>query len=59
LALDVVLIFGLLFHGLNGLRITLVGLGLIVNRQQALFVALMVFGAIALLIAGLRIFAVG
>ena len=59
LALDVVLIFGLLFHGLNGLRITLVGLGLVVNRQQALFVALMVFGAIALLIAGLRIFAVG
>jgi len=59
LALDVVLIFGLLFHGLNGLRVTLVGFGLIVSRQQALFVALMVFGAIALLVAGLRIFEAG
>lgn len=59
LALDVVLIFGLLVHGLNGLRITLVGLGLVVNRQQAMFVALMVFGAIALVIAGLRIFGAG
>jgi succinate dehydrogenase / fumarate reductase, cytochrome b subunit len=59
LALDVVLIFGLLFHGLNGLRVTLVGFGLIVGRQQALFVALMVFGAIALLVAGLRIFEAG
>jgi succinate dehydrogenase / fumarate reductase cytochrome b subunit len=59
LLLDVVLIFGLLFHGLNGIRVTLVGFGLIVDRQKAMFVALMVFGAIVLVVAGLRIFKVG
>jgi succinate dehydrogenase / fumarate reductase cytochrome b subunit len=59
LFLDVILIFGLLFHGLNGIRVTLVGLGLVVDRQKAMFVALMVFGAIVLVVAGLRIFEVG
>lgn len=55
LTLDVVLIFGLLFHGLNGIRVTLVGFGLVVDRQKAMFVALMVFGAIVLVVAALRI----
>ncbi len=59
LLFDVVLIFGLLFHGLNGIRVTLVGFGLIVDRQKAMFVALMVFGAIVLVVAGLRIFKAG
>ena len=37
LILDVVLIFGLLFHALNGLRLTLVSLNMGVRRQTALF----------------------
>jgi succinate dehydrogenase / fumarate reductase, cytochrome b subunit len=56
LALDVVLIFGMLFHGLNGIRVALVGFGFILDRQRALFAALMLFGAIVLVIAALRIF---
>lgn len=56
LALDVVLIFGILFHGLNGIRVTLVGFGFVPDRQRALFVALMLVGAIVLLSATLRIF---
>jgi succinate dehydrogenase / fumarate reductase cytochrome b subunit len=55
LGLDVILIFGLLFHGLNGLRIALVGSGIAADRQQALFWSLMVFGAILLLGAALHI----
>ncbi len=54
-AFDIVLIFGLLYHGLNGIRVTLVGFGLIVDRQKALFVALMIFGAIALVVAAVRV----
>lgn len=57
LFMDVVLIFGLLAHGLNGVRVALVGFGLVVDRQKALAVAFAVFGAIVLLIAALRIFA--
>lgn len=59
LLLDVVLIFGLLFHGLNGIRVTLVGFGLVVNRQKALFVAFMVIGAFVLVVAALQIFGRG
>ena len=59
LAMDVVLIFGLLLHGLNGIRVTLVGFGLVVDRQKALFVSLMVIGAIVLVVAALHIFEVG
>lgn len=59
LSLDVILIFGLLAHGLNGIRLTLVGFGLVVDRQKALFVSLMVIGAIALIVAALRIFTTG
>ncbi len=56
---DIVLIFGLLFHGLNGIRVTLVGFGLVVDRQRAMLVALMVLGAIVLVVAALRIIEVG
>lgn len=55
LGLDVLLIFGLLFHGLNGLRVALVGSGIAADRQKALFWSLMVFGAILLLGAALRL----
>ena len=55
LGLDVLLIVGLLFHGLNGLRVALVGTGLVPNRQRALFWSLMSVGAVVLIGAGLRL----
>ncbi len=57
LVMDVLLIFGMLFHGLNGLRLGLVGYGVVASRQAALFVGLMIIGAIVLVVAALRIFA--
>jgi succinate dehydrogenase cytochrome b subunit len=59
LGLDVLLIFGLLFHGLNGLRVALVGSGIAADRQEAMFWSLMVFGAILLLGATLHIMGSG
>jgi succinate dehydrogenase / fumarate reductase cytochrome b subunit len=46
LTLDVILLAGLLIHGLNGLRVTLNGLGIGVSGHRTLFVGLM---ALALL----------
>jgi succinate dehydrogenase / fumarate reductase cytochrome b subunit len=59
LGLDVLLIFGLLFHGLNGLRVALVGTGLAANRQRALFWSLMTVGSILLIGAALRLIGSG
>jgi succinate dehydrogenase / fumarate reductase cytochrome b subunit len=56
LFLDVVLLFGLLAHGLNGIRVMLVGLGIVVDRQKALFVSFFVIGFIVFLIGAVRIF---
>jgi succinate dehydrogenase / fumarate reductase, cytochrome b subunit len=58
LALDVILLAGILIHGLNGLRLAFTGLGFSVGAQKALFIVLMVIGAIILLVAALKIFAV-
>jgi succinate dehydrogenase / fumarate reductase cytochrome b subunit len=55
LALDVVLIAGLLLHGLNGIRVALVGVGL-VERERALFVALLVVGLVLLVVTVIRLF---
>jgi succinate dehydrogenase cytochrome b subunit len=49
LGLDVVLLFGLLFHGLNGIRVALVGSGIVPSRQRALFWAGTTIGTVALL----------
>lgn len=57
LLLDVVLLTGMLIHGLNGIRVGLVGLGLVASRQKALFVAAMVIAALVALVGALRIFA--
>ncbi|MGC8633092.1 MAG: succinate dehydrogenase [Candidatus Limnocylindrales bacterium] len=59
LALDVVLLAGLLLHGLNGIRLALVEFGLVVSRQKALLVALTVIGAIVLLIGVLMLISHG
>lgn len=58
LVMDVVLLAGLLIHGLNGIRVTLVGLGFVVSRQRALFVALMVLAALVLVVGTVRIYGV-
>jgi succinate dehydrogenase / fumarate reductase cytochrome b subunit len=55
LGLDVLLLFGLLFHGLNGIRVALVGTGWIADRHKALFWAFTVIGTIALIAGGLHI----
>ncbi len=55
LGLDVLLLFGLLFHGLNGIRVTLVGSGVVPERQRALFWAFTVVGVLALTAGAVRI----
>lgn len=56
LMLDVILLAGLLIHGLNGLRVTLTGFGIGVRAQKTMFVALMIVGAVLLLAGALKIF---
>lgn len=56
LVLDVVLIFGLLFHGLNGLRLTLVSLNIGVRRQKTLFWGVALLTVIGTAVAGWMIF---
>ena len=56
LCLDVVLILGLLFHGLNGIRVALVGSGLLVSRQRTLFWTGTVIGSCAILFTALHVF---
>jgi succinate dehydrogenase cytochrome b subunit len=53
--LDVALVVGLLVHGLNGVRVALVGAGLVVDRQRALLVALMLVGGLVAVVAAVRI----
>ena len=56
LTLDVILLAGILIHGLNGLRLTLTGFDVGVKRQKALFGALMLVAVAALGVAVLKIF---
>jgi succinate dehydrogenase cytochrome b subunit len=56
LTLDVVLLAGILIHGLNGIRIALTGLNIGVRVQKPLFAVLMLIAFIALLVAALKIF---
>ena len=59
LGLDVVLLFGLLFHGLNGIRVALVGSGVAPNRQRALFWTAALIGTLALVYGSLHVLGVG
>jgi succinate dehydrogenase / fumarate reductase, cytochrome b subunit len=56
LALDVLLVLGLAFHGLNGLRVALVGSGLLVNRHKALLAAAGILTVLLTVVAAVRIF---
>jgi succinate dehydrogenase / fumarate reductase cytochrome b subunit len=56
LVLDVVLLAGILIHGLNGLRVTLMGFDVGVKKQKALFSAFMLVAVVALSAAALKIF---
>ncbi|NPA91577.1 MAG: hypothetical protein GXO55_09050 [Chloroflexi bacterium] len=49
LLLDGILLFGILFHGLNGVRVVLVSMGIGVRRHKELFWALMGLAALLLL----------
>lgn len=56
LLLDVVLLAGLLIHSLNGIRVTLNGLGLGVGGQKPLFLGLMAVAAVAAALGAWLIF---
>ncbi len=56
LALDVLLLTGLLLHGFNGVRVTLTGMGYGVRVQKSLFIGLMVVAAAGALLGGWMIF---
>lgn len=58
LAFDVVLLAGLLLHGLNGIRVTLMGFGLVTGHGKAMFAALVVIAGLVALAGAARIFGV-
>jgi succinate dehydrogenase / fumarate reductase cytochrome b subunit len=55
LGLDVLLIAGILVHGLNGIRVGLVGTGVVPNRHEALLWATAAIGAVVLVYSILHI----
>jgi len=55
LALEAVLIAAVAFHGLNGIRVALLGSGIAVNRERALLWVAVVFAIAAGVFAGLHI----
>jgi len=56
LGLDVILIAGIVGHGLNGLRVALIGSGLLVRWQRLLLAVLGALGAVILAAAAILIF---
>lgn len=56
LGLDVLLLIGILYHGLNGIRVALVGTGVVPDLQKALWWALGVIGTMLLVYSVLHIF---
>lgn len=56
LTLDVVLIAGALIHGLNGLRLALIGVGIGLKTQKILFSIFMLVAVAAVVVAALLIY---
>ena len=56
LTLDVILIAGIVGHGLNGLRVALLGSGLLVGWQRQLFYVLMTIAVVLLIVGGVLVF---
>ncbi|HEC23278.1 MAG TPA: hypothetical protein ENI95_10225 [Chloroflexi bacterium] len=56
LLLDVVLLAGILGHGLNGLRVALIGTGLLVRWHRPLFIAVAVIAVLGLVAGALLFF---
>lgn len=55
LAFEVVLIGAVLFHGLNGIRVALVGSGIAVSRERMMFWLGIAIGAAAVIYAALHV----
>ena len=58
LTLDIVLLFGILFHGLNGIRVALVGMGIGARNHRRLFWGLMIIGAVLLAVSAWKVFTI-
>ncbi len=58
LVLDVILLFGILFHGLNGIRVAFVGMGIGADQHERLFWAVSLIGALLLLLGAWGFFTV-
>lgn len=52
-ALDAIVLVGVLFHSLNGIRLVVTGVGVAVRWQQLLFRSLMGLAVVLFLVAGL------
>ena len=50
LPLDILLLAGILYHGLNGIRVALMGMGIGVQQHKVTFWALMVIAAVLLVL---------
>lgn len=57
LLLDVVLLAGIIGHGLNGLRVALIGTGILVRWQHQMLIVLAVLGVVLLAVSAILIFA--
>ncbi len=56
LSLDVVLLAGIIGHGLNGLRVALIGTGILVRWQRQMLIGLAVLGVVLLAASAVLIF---
>lgn len=56
LAFDVILILMLLFHGLNGIRVALVGSGIGIRQERTMFWAAMSLGLVAIVFTALHVY---
>ncbi len=56
LTLDVILLAGIIGHGLNGLRVALIGNGLLVRWQHVMLIILGVLGVGLLVVAAVLVF---